>query len=221
MSTIRIPSTGERATIGWQPTSQTLIRWCGAANVVAGILIIVANVLHPPRSFATLATDAQLPHWEPVHALGIVAFVVTVYALIGAYARQSEQAGLVGLIGFVAAVTGVVLGVGVLVPDSFVFPVLAEQESTRFLLSVPGTLIPGGSLGIYILLSGLLYTGGYILFGIATVKAGILPRAATISILIGVVPLTFGALLLQGLDVAGALLVGVGHIWWGYALWIE
>lgn len=200
-------------------TVERLLRWTGAANILAGLLTVAGNVLHPPRSFATLSHDALLPAWETVHALGVVAFVVTLFALIGLYACQVERAGRLDLAGFVGALTGVALAVGVLVPDAFIFPVLAQQDETARLLEVPGALIPGSTFGRFLAVSGVVYALGYVTFGVASLRAGVLPRWGVAVLTVGVVPLLFGALVAQGLDIAGALLVGAGHVWCGVALW--
>lgn len=200
-------------------TSTKLIRWGGAAGMLAGALTIAANLLHPPRSFETLARDAQHATWEVVHAIAIVAFAVTAFALIALYAVQITRMGVTGLIGFVGALAGNILIVGVLVPDSLIFPVLARDPGTVHLLDFPGPLIGTGLLTAYMGMSGVIYCLGTLLFFGRSARVGILPRWGSLLIAIGIVPLAFGALVWQGIDYMGAIAVGAGYLWLGYALW--
>ncbi len=220
MSTATLRQSGEYSTTPPRSVTSTeqLIRWGGIANMLAGVLTVAANLLHPPRSFATLKVIALLPAWEFVHALGILALVLTVFALFGAYAVQVRESARLGFTGFVLAVSGVILAVGVLAPDAFIFPVLAEHPVTASLLDVPGRMIPGGSLGLFMIISAVILNLGYLLFGLASLRAGVLPVAASLLILVGILPLTIGALAWPGIDKVGALLVGLGHLWWGYKL---
>lgn len=204
-----------------EPTirSRKLIRLGGAASMLAGALTIAANLLHPPRSFETLARDAQHVTWEVVHAIAIVAFVFTAFALIALYAVQVTRMGMGGLIGFVGALAGNILMVGVLVPDSLIFPVLARDPGTAHLLDFPGPLIGTGLLTAYMGMSGVIYCLGTLLFFGRSARVGILPRWGSLLIAVGIVPLAFGALVWQGIDYVGAIAVGAGYFWLGYALW--
>jgi hypothetical protein len=71
-------------------TPAKFIQWDGVASMMAGVLTVVANLLHQPRSFATLVHDAQHTTWEVVHVLAIAAFVMTAFALIALYACRSS-----------------------------------------------------------------------------------------------------------------------------------
>jgi len=202
-------------------TPAKLVRWGGAASALAGALTIVANLLHPPRSFATLAHEAQHTTWEVVHVLAILAFVASAFALLALYAVQIERAGAAGLVGFIAMLSGVILSVGLLVPDSLIFPVLARDHAAIHLLAFPGPIIGDSVFTVYMAVSGAIYCLGTLLFFGVSARVGVLPRWASLLVLIGTVPLAFGALVWQGVDYLGAILVGAGYLWLGYALWTQ
>ena len=202
-------------------TPAKLIHWGGAASMLAGALTIVANLLHPPRSFATLVHEAQHTTWEVVHVIAIVAFVVTAFAMIALYAVQIAPVGVTGLIGFATTLAGIILSVGVLVPDALIFPVLARDPATVHLLRFPGPIIGTSVFTVYMAISGAVYCLGTLLFFAVSVRAGVLPRWGSLLVAIGTVPLAFGALVWQGIDDGGAIVVGVGYVSVGYALWTQ
>ena len=80
-----------------------------------------------------------------------------------------------------------------------------------------------------IILNGLLTVGfflGVILFGIATLRARVLPRQAGILMIIGsplnMVGAVLGLLVFEALwsvAILGALALGLGLAWAGYSLW--
>ena len=70
-------------------------------------------------------------------------------------------------------------------------------------------------------LNGVLYLLGGVLFGIATLRAGILPRWAAGLLAVGTVaPLALSLLPHEFVRIA-AVPVGVALVWLGYALWSE
>ena len=196
LSSHGIATTTENVSVHPAVTPAELIHWGGLASMLAGALTIVANLLHPPRSFATLVQEAQHTTWEVVHVLAIVAFVITAFAIIALYAVQIERVGVTGLIGFAGTLGGIILMVGLLVPDSLIFPVLMA-------------------------ISGVTYCLGTLLFFGVSARVGVLPRWGCLLVAIGTVPLAFGALVWQGIDYLGAVAVGVGYLWLGYALWTQ
>jgi cytochrome c oxidase subunit IV len=187
--------------------------------MLSGGLTIVANVLHPPRSFATLAHHAQHTTWEVVHVLAIIAFIATAFAIIALYVVQVERVGVAGLVGFVGTLGGIILSVGLLVPDSLIFPVLARDPATANLLSFPGPIVGNSVFTIYMAVSGIIYCLGTLLFFMTSAQVGVLPRWSSLLVAVGTVPLAFGALAWQGLDVVGAIVVGLGYLSLGYTLW--
>jgi hypothetical protein len=204
-------------------TAKRLIGWSGLVNIVAGVFYALETFLHPPRSFANLpvmiqSTVLNIP-WSVVHTFAIVAFVTGLFGLIGLYVRQMEQVGWLGLIGFVISSIGTALAIGVVVPDAYVFPLLARTSTTAWMLAVPGPFLPNTDLGRYFALSTLAMIVGNTLFCIAGMRARVLPRWGWLCLLIGVPLLTVGPLATNSFGLIGATLVALGNIWLGYALW--
>ncbi len=105
---------------------------------------------------------------------------------------------------------------------AFIWPMLAERA--------PGVVEISGAMFAPPALTALKLTAifvplGYILFGLATLCARILPRWGTVLLIVGAVlgmipPEPLGPMPWFGL-VLGAVLFGAGSIWLGYALWME
>jgi hypothetical protein len=70
-------------------------------------------------------------------------------------------------------------------------------------------------------LTGFLYILGGLLFGIATFRAGILPRWAAGLLAVGSLLAPVAALLPPEQEPKVAVPVGVALVWLGYALWSE
>ncbi len=179
-------------------SSSDLIRWGGLAALVGGVLFVVAELLGLPtlnvESFSETATTASFAIQTTTFLLGVVLMLL---GLVGLYARQSEAAGALGLIGFLVAFLGTVLVGGVMWASAFIAPALAT-EAPEFLDAGP----PPGLLPTFI-----IFAVGWLLFGIATLRGRVFPRAAAILLIVGAVvtflPLPFTTLVF---DVAVAWL---------------
>jgi hypothetical protein len=195
--------------------SARLTRWSGLALLLAGLLIAIPTLFHPSDSDPQAFLNAA---WTPVHALLITGAILSMFGLIGLYRVQAERTGALGLVGFVLSFIGSALVVAALVADAFVLPVIAADPAGRALLDPAGPLF-GGALGLVFLLMALTFSLGSILFGFATARSGVLPRWAGALILIGGPLLAFTPPLPTLAGMVGALLLGAGYLWAGYAIW--
>jgi hypothetical protein len=112
--------------------------------------------------------------------LRLLSTILLLWALIGIYGRQSRAAGTLGLWAFVVTFLGTALLAGNTWAEVFVWPTLAQVAPN--VLSEQATEAP-----MYLLtgitLSFPLFSIGMILFGVATIRAGVYPRwAAVLSI---------------------------------------
>ena len=203
-------------------STSTVIRWAGLAAVVAGALTIVTQLIHPANDPSSVATGS----WAIAHYLFLGYFVFFMLGITGIYARQVEETGLLGLVGFLLLFVGLALSTPLVFLEAAILPVLAA-EAPQFVEGFFGML--GGSVGEISLgdleavfpLILLLYIVGALLFGIATIRAGVLPRWAAILFLVGVVSVLLAFLIGDlGARISGVAL-GLGLAWLGYALWTE
>jgi len=200
--------------------SERFIRWSGAALLLGGVAIaLFVIVLYPVGGFFG-AQRARDPLWVPAHTLHLIGALLTLFGVVGLYGRQIERTGPLGAVGFAIAFVGTALFVGTGMLTTFVWPVLAAFAPAT--LELDGALFvrPAGVLfGVTI----LTLIPGYLLLGLATFRAGVLPRGGALLLMVGVVfaiapPPPVGPFPWIGL-VVGGVLFGAGAAWLGYSLW--
>lgn len=183
-------------------SSSSLIRWGGLTAILAGVLLVVTDLLN-------LAIDPNEPFSESA-TTGIYAFqsvlnllfaVLLLIGLVGLYARQSEAAGSLGLAGFLVAFLGTALLTGFLWAALFIAPDLAVEA--------PAVLDEGPPPGFFLTL--ITFGVGWLLFGIATLWARVYPRIPAILLIIGAV------IIILPLPFTGIVL-GIAVAWLGFAL---
>ena len=157
-------------------SSANLIRWSGLISLLAGILFALAAFIHPAGEDLAAYNS---PNWVTAHLLGWVSVMLMQLGLIGLYARQMERIAWLGLVGFVLAFIGTAFAGAIQFMVATVIPVVAEKATAIFpqVRRPPAFAVPLFALGF-----GL----GYVLFGIATMRAGVLPRWSGLLMSIGV-----------------------------------
>jgi hypothetical protein len=192
-------------------SSSNLIRWSGLSALVGGVLIIVSDVINAVLFPGEQSSQVMLTgSWLTIQILGLVALALITLGLVGMYACQVQQAGTLGLIAFVMTFGGMLMVFGLSWGEPFLGPLVAEQA--------PGLLSaePSGALAVGSILSIVLFALGWLLFGLASLRAGTLPRGAAALLIVGAL-LSF-VLTLLNLPLFSVVL-GAALIWTGYALW--
>lgn len=186
-------------------SSKQLLQLGGLAAMAGGGLVFLADILGllilDFESFSATAASGSWMLWSALYLLGLV---LILGGLVGLYLYQAEAAGTFGLVAFLVAFLGMALIVGVFWDNLIVIPSLAI-EAPEFLDA--DTVAGPADLGF--ILTTVLTFGGWALFGLATLRAGVFPRAAaivtTLGALIAFVPLP-----------AITLLLDVGVAWLGF-----
>jgi len=196
-------------------TPSILIRWSGLGTVVAGVLVAAFPLAHPNHDAAGYTSAI----WVPAHLMPHVGAVLAMFGLVGLLARQLERAGWFGVVGFVAAFVGTAsLLTGAMI-EAFIIPFMSLQSPDV----VDGRPPPG--VGEAFMTISVLFSAGYILLGIATARAGVLPRSVGVLLAVGAAVLMFGDMVATGLLGnenlwgIGFALFGAALAWLGYALW--
>jgi hypothetical protein len=207
--------------------STTLFRLSGLALILALALQVVGSILHPPTEEVL---DVLKPTYAPAHLVLFLAWLLAVIGLPGFYARQAQRAGVLGLIGFVLTIAAAAYHLYLLLYEASATPLLAQDPGTQALIGPGGRLTHGaGALGP--LSFALLF--GWPVFGLATVRAGVLPRwagwlqvlafpAAIVGMAIFILaPDVLARFPTQAVQPVGLVydLVFLGYAWGGYALW--
>jgi hypothetical protein len=205
-------------------TPGKLIRGAGLAAMGSGILFIAIQTIHPLDVLASVTT----PQWAITHYIGIAMALLGLVGVTGIYARQVEKAGWLGLVGYVLFSLFYVLTMAFQFIEAFVSPQLAA-ESPKFVQGLLGIVTSTPSeVSLGVLPTVYMFTGivgyllGGVLFGIATLRAGVLPRWAGVLLAVGtVLPLLASSLLPHPLDRILAVPIGLALAWMGYALFTE
>lgn len=204
-------------------TASGLIRFAGLSAIVAGILFIVIQIIHPVDILSSVTTA----RWAIVHYLGSVMCLLGLIGITGIYARQLEETGWIGLIGYLLISLFYAITFGFQFVEAFISPLLMT-EAPRFvesLLALAGgryVEMNLGALATAYTLNGVLYITGPLLFGIATFRAGILPRvAAGLFASTGPISAIVVSLVPHPFDRLAAVPLGLSFAWLGYVLLSE
>ena len=204
-------------------TASSLIRWSGLAALVAGLIFAGIQPIHPPDVLSSVTTG----EWAIITTLKLAMCLLFLIGIAGIYARQVERAGWLGLAGFLLLTLSWWLQTAFVFAEAYILPELANA-APQFVESFLGIVNPGSpvEMNIGVLpaaygLLGILYMLGGLLFGIATLRAGILPRwpAGLLAVAAALTPAA--ALLPHDIQRLAAIPVGLALAWLGYALWSE
>jgi hypothetical protein len=204
------------------PTPAHLIRWTGLAAMAAGVVFAGIQPIHPPDVVASVTTGA----WAVITPVKTAMCLLFLLGIAGLYARQVEKAGWLGLAGALLLGLCWALQTAFVFAEAFIAPPLASAAPAF----VDGYLgisyghtngVDLGALPALYALVGILYMLGGLLFGLATLRAGVLPRgpAGLLAVAAAVTPAA--ALLPHALQRFAAIPVGLAIACLGYALWSE
>lgn len=204
-------------------TASKLIRFAGLSAILAGVLFIIIQMIHP----ADIVSSVTTSRWAIVHYLTITMCLFGMLGITGIYARQVVETGLLGLVGYLMTSLFYALTIGFQFIEAFVSPLLTNESPmlVESLLALAkgttGKLDLGPIVYVYTLV-GVLYMLGLLLFGIAMFRARILPRwAAVLFAFSGPLSAIAVTLLPHPLDRASAVPLGLSLSWLGYALLTE
>lgn len=204
-------------------TASTLMRLAGLSAILAGVCFIVMGMFHPINVPESVTTTT----WVNVHIFAVAMGFFGLFGMAGLYARQVEKSGWLGLAGFILFSLWLALVMPLSFVEAFILPRLASV-SPAFVAGFLGmfTGIPSAvDLGILPTLwnlSGPLYIIGPLLFGIATFRAGVLPRWAGALLTLGALLVPVGAVVPPEYQPEVALIpVGLAVAWLGTALFAE
>jgi hypothetical protein len=183
-------------------SSSQLIRWSGLAAIAAGVSLVIAELLSLLFFGYDFSNTAITDTYTFYSVWIMIAGLLLPLGLVGLYARQLEASGLLGLVGFVVAFIGTVLVAGFFWTSAFIAPLLAVEapELLAVLVALPGFFR-----------SFIVFAFGWLLFGVATLRAGIYPRGAAVALIVGAVlvviprPLT-------------SIVLDAAVVWMGYIL---
>ncbi len=155
-------------------STSAAIRWGGGlTSVAAGLLLLLGHIVN-------LGGDPEYGT-VPGEASVLSAHALLVFALVALWAVQAERSGSLGALGMVLSVLGTTLNCAI---------VLAEIAGASG--ADVEAVVGQGVSGTITLLGGLAFLIGLILFGVATMRARVLPRWAGPLLILGDVVFAVG-----------------------------
>jgi hypothetical protein len=189
------------------PSLESLVRWSGLLGLAAGALIAASVVVHPSDDQLSSAGSA----WVAIHLPFYIGLLFTLLLLVGAFLRQYGPGGQTGIIGFLVAFAGTALMLLDGREHLFLLP-LYQTHLPEFAATPPGLA--------QLIVTSLIFSVGYIIFGVSLIRARVLPRGAGLLLALGAPLLAFAPPIgLQGVSLASGLLFGGGLAWLGFGLW--
>ena len=154
-------------------TSATLVQWAGLSALVAGLLFVIIQPLHPADHLASVTTQS----WMFVHIATLVMAAFFLFGIAGIYARQVKELGWLGLVGYLVLSLGLLVQAPFGFIEAFIQPLLATSEP-KFVEGMLG-LVNGsasevslGALSAIWSASGLLFLLGILLVPLVLEVAG-------------------------------------------------
>jgi hypothetical protein len=203
-------------------TAATFSRAAGVSAILAGLSYIVVGLFHPLNVLASVTT----PAWANVHLFAISMAFFGLFGIAGLYVRQAEKSRWLSTAGFVMLSLWLALVLAFSFVEAFILPRLVTLSPAfvdgimRMFDSAPSD-VDLGPLPLLWLISGPLYMLGGLLFGIATFRAGVLPRWAGVLLALGTALAPIAALLPPEAEAKITIPVGLALAWLGYALFTE
>jgi len=211
-----------KGTEGQGMGQNALMRLHGVSCIVGGIFLAAFVLIHPWDQLlgAEIARTAQ---WRLAHTFHFAGAAFALLGLPGLFAQQRAALGRIGVTGFALSFIGNAMFLGTGMITAFIWPMLAIYAPTC--VAVGGPIFASPISAVAFVLTAVILVTGYLLFGIATLWIGVLPRMAILILVVGAIlgmlpphpagPLPWWAL------VVGGVLYGAGLIWLGIFLWIR
>jgi hypothetical protein len=188
-----------------------LARSASVLALIAGALVVVTRVVimaTTPVEVGPLTVYVLTPTHAINSVASIVAFALLIFALVAAHQLHAAQARRLGFAGLGAAILGTVFMAGDWWFEAFAVPRLAELAPEVMGSFPQSRLLFGG------LLSFALFGIGWLVYGIASLRARVFPVVISWGLIAGGVlsGVPIGFAYLTGNIVVGAAFLGLG-VW--------
>ena len=202
-------------------TNKNFFRITGLANVISAVCLLLFWFLYAillpidqvPTNYHLLILD---PDWLLVNGLGVIGFVLVLVGILGIFFKQFNELTELGMFAFLITIVGVVLYNAGMYYETFIWPILAVSDPNLVTLST-GPIYSNPIFFMMQILSGSIFSIGFIIFGYSTYKTNTFSKWAILLLVIGVflfIPGFFPYIV----RTVGIVVYAVGLIWVGYIL---
>jgi len=168
------------------------------------------GLLLPMSSAKEAFADIILhPLWIPLNVISLVGVIMACIGLTGIYIHQFDQSNKVTFFGWLLAQIGLILYACIQYYETFIWYPVAQVNPE--MVAADGPLQFANPLVLAgLLISGVFFAAGYIVFGIQTLRSGKYRKVVVLLWFIGA-PI-FGIGVLYPLRTVGLVLFGFGQI---------
>jgi hypothetical protein len=200
-------------------TPNTLFRATGVAAAVAGLIFIGVQIGSPHLDGTTITTTNAVVR----DSLKVLMAALALAGISGMYLLQVKKIGVLGLVGYLTFATGYLTMLGIEFVGAFVLPSIAHSSpayvSNAIAAATNGTVTGNvGLIKVAILVNGITYVVGGVIFGIALFRANVLARWAAVLLACGSVA-TVATGVMPQYERLFAFPTGVALIGLGYSVW--
>jgi hypothetical protein len=169
-----------------QPVALT--RAAGVAAVLSGAIFIGVQIGHPHLD----VTSVDTTEWVIRNTAKMAFAALALAGITGMHLRQTKQAGVLGLVGYLLLAVGYLLITGTALIAGYVLPSLAQTdpEYVNGVLTAAAGGTPSSDIGLIssaLVIEGITFLAGGLLFGIALFRARVLARWAAVLLALGAV----------------------------------
>jgi hypothetical protein len=204
-------------------TPVRLTRAGAVALALAGIIFIAIQPLHPHEDVASIVTTT----WVVVHIFSLAMAVLGLAGITAVYLNQVTRSGILGLLGYVVFSVFFITQAADNFTEAFILP-LSAAGSPKLTEDVASLFVSGyvlqtdvGPLAVVGSMGAVLYLGGGVLFGVAVIRANLLPRWTGILLIAASLASLSAAVIPHELARYAAVPMGIAFIGLGVALFLR
>lgn len=201
-------------------TTNRVLAAAGLCAAAAGAIFIAVQINHPPADVEHIVTT-EMKLRESAKA---VMAVLALAGITGMFLRHERRFGPVGLVGYVLLTLGYLAIFAVQCIVGYVLPTVAGSDP-GYVQDVLDAAVGGspegdiGNMSELLLVSGMGFAFGGLLFGIAMYRARVLPRWACALFAYGTVSVLALSALPDSFNRPFAVPTGIALIGLGLSLW--
>lgn len=203
---------------------KTFVHLSGYFNIASGVLLLLfwylyAILMPYSQLDSTLSLLVLNKNWTFVNLLGSLGALLGTVGLVGLFISMGDHLSQIAVWGFVIALIGTILMFITLVRDTLLWPILAQHDPG--LLDFTGPIYTSKTFMPFFIFSGVVYTIGYMIFGLSIAKSGLYPLWAghlfAWGALIFILGAAFGGLQVY-IRTVGITGLSAGLIWLGFLM---
>jgi hypothetical protein len=204
-------------------TTAKLTRAAGVCALLAGVLFLLPQFIHPEDNVMTVTTTG----WAAAHLVNMAMGILAIIGVTGLYLRQVRETGVLGLIGFVLLGAAFLMIVIVSFAETVILPQIVDTDPA-YVKDVLATLVSDpvrgdvGGLGVANGIAGITFLLGGLVFGIALYRAQVVARWAALLLAVGAVaPILLVPVFPDSMFRTATFPTAIAMIGLGYSLWRE